>query len=95
LKGFNEAGRQRAFYQLCRSNILVVCRCIILFSGMLPAVTRIFSSSFNPVKVLKGTFKKSEASVNPRKSIGGAAIYICHHSYHKHYYCYTGNTICF
>jgi len=68
LKGFNELVGKELFINYADPKFWLFAIVFILFSGMLAgSYPAFFLSSFNPVKVLKGAFKKSEAAVNPRK----------------------------
>ena len=57
----------------------------ILFTGLLAgSYPAFFLSSFQPVKVLKGGFKKVNALVTPTKGACGFAIQFCHIIDHLH-----------
>jgi ABC-type antimicrobial peptide transport system permease subunit len=68
LKGFNELVGKELFINYTNSSFWLYAIAFILFSGILAgSYPAFFLSAFQPVKVLKGTFKKVNASVNPRK----------------------------
>lgn len=68
LKSFNELVNKELFIDYANPFIWLFALAFILFSGLLAgSYPAFFLSSFNPVNVLKGTFKKANASVNPRK----------------------------
>ena len=53
-----------------------------LLAGSYPAL---FLSSFQPVKVLKGTFRVGHFASDSKKGTGGAAIHSLHHADHWHH----------
>ncbi len=68
LSGFNALVNKELFINYTDSSFWLFAVFFILFSGMLAgSYPAFFLSAFKPVKVLKGTFKKSEAAINPRK----------------------------
>jgi putative ABC transport system permease protein len=68
LKPFNELTGKQLFIDYSNYSFWLFATAFILFSGILAgSYPAFFLSSFNPVKVLKGTFKKANAAVNPRK----------------------------
>ncbi len=68
LSGFNTLVNKQLFINYANPSFWLFALVFILFSGILAgSYPAFFLSAFKPVKVLKGTFKKAEASVNPRK----------------------------
>ena len=68
LKSFNELVNKELFIDYADPWFWMFAVTFILFSGLLAgSYPAFFLSSFKPVNVLKGTFKKVNASVNPRK----------------------------
>jgi putative ABC transport system permease protein len=68
LKGFNELVGKELFINYTDPSFWWYAFAFILFSGILAGgYPAFFLSAFQPVKVLKGTFKKVNAAVNPRK----------------------------
>jgi len=68
LKSFNELVNKQLFIDYASPVFWMFALAFILLSGILAgSYPAFFLSSFNPVNVLKGTFKKVNASVNPRK----------------------------
>src|ERR1051326_4603872 len=68
LSSFNELVNKELFINYTDTLFWMFALVFILFSGILAgSYPAFFLSAFNPVKVLKGTFKKTEAVVNPRK----------------------------
>ncbi len=68
LNGFNELVGKELFIDYTDPYFWLYALIFVLFSGTLAgSYPAFFLSSFNPVTVLKGTFKKAGASVNPRK----------------------------
>jgi putative ABC transport system permease protein len=68
LSGFNTLVSKQLFINYADPFFWLFALIFILFSGILAgSYPAFFLSAFKPVKVLKGTFKKAEASVNPRK----------------------------
>jgi len=68
LKGFNELVGKELFIDYSNVWFWLFSVSFILFAGVLAgSYPAFFLSSFQPVKVLKGTFKKVNAAVNPRK----------------------------
>ncbi|MBS1921291.1 MAG: ABC transporter permease [Bacteroidetes bacterium] len=68
LSGFNKLVNKELFVDYASSSFWLFSVLFILISGILAgSYPAFFLSSFKPVKVLKGTFKKAEAAINPRK----------------------------
>ncbi len=68
LKPFNDLTGKELFIDYSDYSFWLFAFAFILFSGILAgSYPAFFLSSFNPVKVLKGTFKKAGAAVSPRK----------------------------
>jgi putative ABC transport system permease protein len=68
LDGFNELVGKQLFVNYADPVFWLFAIAFVLFSGLLAgSYPAFFLSAFKPVKVLKGTFKKSGAAVNPRK----------------------------
>lgn len=68
LKGFNSLVNKELFINYTDSSFWLFAIIFILISGILAgSYPAFFLSAFKPVKVLKGTFKKAEAAINPRK----------------------------
>ncbi len=68
LKGFNALVGKELFIDYTSPFFWMFAIAFILFSGILAgSYPAFFLSAFKPVKVLKGTFKKANAAVNPRK----------------------------
>ena len=68
LKGFNELTGKKLFIDYTDPYFWLFAAGFVTFSGILAgSYPAFFLSSFNPVKVLKGTFKNLNAAVNPRK----------------------------
>jgi putative ABC transport system permease protein len=68
LSGFNKLVGKELFISYMNPFFWIFSILFILFAGILAgSYPAFFLSSFNPVTVLKGTFKKSNGAVNPRK----------------------------
>ncbi|MEI7587248.1 ABC transporter permease [Runella sp.] len=68
LSGFNELTDKKLFIDYTNPNVWLATLGFILFTGILAdSYPAFFLSSFQPVKVLKGTFTKANALVTPRK----------------------------
>jgi ABC-type antimicrobial peptide transport system, permease component len=68
LKSFNQLVNKELSIDYANAFFWMFALAFILFSGLLAgSYPAFFLSSFNPVNVLKGAFKKANASVNPRK----------------------------
>lgn len=68
LTGFNTLVNKELFINYTDVSFWLFALIFILFSGILAgSYPAFFLSAFKPVKVLKGTFKKAEAAINPRK----------------------------
>jgi ABC-type antimicrobial peptide transport system permease subunit len=68
LPGFNRLTDKNLFVPYSSPYFWLAAICFILFTGFLAgSYPAFFLSSFQPVKVLKGTFKKVNALVTPRK----------------------------
>jgi hypothetical protein len=89
LPGFNQLIQKKLSLDFTRIYTLTAFIGFILFTGLLAgSYPAFFLSSFNPVKVLKGTFKKANAfelrcTRFPQESAGGFAILIRHPSDHQ------------
>ena len=63
----------------------LICIGFSIFTGLLPECIRaLFLSSFQPVKVLKGTFKAGRLASLPRQSIGSRTIHDFDYPDHRH-----------
>jgi putative ABC transport system permease protein len=68
LPAFNTLTDKRLFVEYSSATFWLSAVGFILFTGILAgSYPAFFLSSFQPVKVLKGTFKKASATINPRK----------------------------
>ena len=68
LPAYNQLTEKKLFIDVGNSYTWMVFIGFILFTGLLAgSYPAFFLSSFQPVKVLKGTFKKANALVTPRK----------------------------
>ncbi len=68
LKNFNELVDKQLAINYTNPSFWLFALSFILFSGILAgSYPAFFLSSFSPVKVLKGSFKKAEAFISPRK----------------------------
>jgi len=68
LSSFNALVNKELFINYTEPSFWLFALIFILFSGILAGIyPAFFLSAFNPAKVLKGTFKKAEAAINPRK----------------------------
>jgi predicted permease len=68
LSSFNALVNKELFINYTEPSFWLFALIFILFSGILAGIyPAFFLSAFNPAKVLKGTFKKTEAAINPRK----------------------------
>jgi ABC-type antimicrobial peptide transport system permease subunit len=68
LSVFNELVNKELFINYTDTSFWLFAVFFILISGILAgSYPAFFLSAFKPVKVLKGTFKKAEAAINPRK----------------------------
>jgi len=68
LPGFNQLTEKQLFIDFGNFYTWIAFTGFILFTGLLAgSYPAFFLSSFQPVKVLKGTFKKANALVTPRK----------------------------
>ncbi|MDB5229862.1 MAG: FtsX-like permease family protein [Chitinophagaceae bacterium] len=68
LKGFNELTDKKLFIDYSSVSFWLTGIGFIIFTGILAgSYPAFFLSSFQPVKVLKGTFKKANGLVTPRK----------------------------
>ena len=68
LPGFNQLTEKQLFIDFGNFYTWIAFAGFILFTGLLAgSYPAFFLSSFQPVKVLKGTFKKANALVTPRK----------------------------
>ena len=68
LSGYNQLTEKNLFINIGNINTWIAFIGFILFTGLLAgSYPAFFLSSFLPVKVLKGTFKKANALVTPRK----------------------------
>ncbi|WP_343692068.1 ABC transporter permease [Chitinophaga sp.] len=70
LPGYNELVEKKLFIDFGNVYTWVIFPGFVLFTGLLAgSYPAFFLSSFQPVKVLKGTFKKANALVTPRKAL--------------------------
>ena len=70
LPGYNQLTDKKLFIDFGNINTWIVFISFILFTGLLAgSYPAFFLSSFQPVKVLKGTFKKANELVTPRKAL--------------------------
>lgn len=68
LPGYNQLTEKNLFINIGNINTWIAFLAFILLTGVLAgSYPAFFLSSFRPVKVLKGTFKKANALVTPRK----------------------------
>jgi putative ABC transport system permease protein len=68
LPGYNQLTAKKLFIDIGAMNTWIAFIVFILFTGLLAgSYPAFFLSSFQPAKVLKGTFKKANALVTPRK----------------------------
>lgn len=68
LSGFNTLVNKELFIDYADPSFWLFAVCFILISGILAgSYPAFFLSAFKPANVLKGTFKKAEAAINPRK----------------------------
>jgi ABC-type antimicrobial peptide transport system permease subunit len=68
LSSFNALVNKELLINYTEPTFWLFALIFILFSGVLAgSYPAFFLSAFKPVKVLKGTFKKAEAAINPRK----------------------------
>jgi len=68
LPGFNSLTGKNLFIHYGDISFWIIGFCFILFTGLLAgSYPAFFLSSFQPIKVLKGTFKSANALVTPRK----------------------------
>ena len=68
LKGFNQLIDARLELDLTNPNFWLASLCFVLFTGLIAgSYPAFYLSSFRPVAVLKGAFKKVNALVTPRK----------------------------
>ncbi|HMF72374.1 MAG TPA: FtsX-like permease family protein, partial [Flavitalea sp.] len=68
LPGYNQLTDKKLFINFSDISTWIAFTGFILFTGLLAgSYPAFFLSSFQPVKVLKGTFKKANALVTPRK----------------------------
>jgi putative ABC transport system permease protein len=68
LGGFNRLTDKQLFIPYTDPVFWLFCLGFVIFTGFLAgSYPAFFLSSFKPIKVLKGTFKKSQAPVTPRK----------------------------
>lgn len=70
LPSFNQLIRKELFIPIQNPFFWLSCLGFILFTGVLAgSYPAFYLSSFNPVKVLKGTFKQARAALTPRKAL--------------------------
>ena len=70
LPGYNQLTDKKLFIDFGSINTWLAFIGFILFTGLLAgSYPALFLSSFRPVKVLKGTFQKTNALVTPRKAL--------------------------
>ena len=70
LPGYNQLTDKKLFIDFGNINTWIVFFSFILFTGLLAgSYPAFFLSSYQPVKVLKGTFKKANELVTPRKAL--------------------------
>ena len=70
LPGFNQFIGKKLFVDFSNIHTWISFFGFILFTGLLAgSYPAFFLSSFQPVKVLKGTFKKADAFITPRKAL--------------------------
>jgi len=70
LPGYNQLTDKKLFIDFGSINTWLAFIGFILFTGLLAgSYPALFLSSFQPVKVLKGTFQKTNALVTPRKAL--------------------------
>jgi ABC-type antimicrobial peptide transport system permease subunit len=70
LPGYNQLTEKALFINFGSIYTWLIFIGFILFTGLLAgSYPAFFLSSFNPVKVLKGTFKKADALITPRKAL--------------------------
>ncbi|HVT86290.1 MAG TPA: ABC transporter permease [Chitinophagaceae bacterium] len=68
LSSFNSLVNKELFINYSDPSFWLFALAFILISGILAGIyPAFFLSAFKPAKVLKGTFRKAEAAVNPRK----------------------------
>ncbi|HWC55093.1 MAG TPA: ABC transporter permease, partial [Chitinophagaceae bacterium] len=68
LSSFNSLVNKELFINYSDPSFWLFALAFILISGILAGIyPAFFLSAFKPAKVLKGTFKKAEAAINPRK----------------------------
>ena len=68
LPAFNQLTQKQLFIDYTNFNFWLICIGFVMFTGMLAgSYPAFFLSNFKPVAVLKGTFKKVNALVTPRK----------------------------
>ncbi|HEY9256901.1 ABC transporter permease [Chitinophaga sp.] len=70
LPGYNQLTEKKLFIDFSNIYTWITFIGFILFTGLLAgSYPAFFLSSFQPVKVLKGTFKKTNALITPRKAL--------------------------
>ncbi|MFT3701676.1 MAG: ABC transporter permease [Agriterribacter sp.] len=68
LAGFNQVTQKKLFIPFDNIYFWLAAISFVIFTGLLAgSYPAFFLSSFQPVKVLKGTFKKANALITPRK----------------------------
>jgi putative ABC transport system permease protein len=68
LPSFNELTDKKLFIDFSNPNFWLLFLGFIIFTGIIAgSYPAFFLSAFSPIKVLKGTFQKKHAAINPRK----------------------------
>jgi ABC-type antimicrobial peptide transport system permease subunit len=95
LPQYNELTDKQLFVDFTNIYTWIVFFGFILFTGLLAgSYPAFFLSSFQPVKVLKGTFRKSNALVTTQESIGSIAVHFCDRPDYLHNYRKTTDRPC-
>jgi hypothetical protein len=95
LPWFNDVSDKNISLPISNPMFWLACVGFTLFTGLLAgSYPALYLSSFNAVKVLKGTFKAGSVCCDTKTRFGCCAIYGFHYAYYRNNHCVSTNSIC-